>query len=120
MPGSDREASAELRERLVAAEAICQLVPSASTLGGWRFPDAPAEYARWRSLANRPPSIPDTLDGRVMGQQLALAEHLIECIDLVESSNSDSELREAGRWVLAALAAWQREDIRGGDSEPYR
>lgn len=99
----------KLRERLEAAEAICRLVPAAAIPGGWRFPNAPAEYARWRPLAHERPSIPDTPEGRAIGRRLALAERLIECIDLVESSDSEGELKEAGRWVLTALAAWLDE-----------
>ncbi len=95
-----------LRERLDAAEAICRLVPAPAIPGGWTFPNAPAEYARWRSLARGRPSIPNTSDGQLVARRLALAERLIESIDLVQSSNSDSELKEAGRWVLDALAAW--------------
>ncbi len=106
MTGENRPDLADLRERLEAAEAICRLVPSPAISAGWRLPNAPAEYARWRSLAHVYPPIPDTPEGQAMARRLALAEELIQCMDLFEGSNSDGELKEAGRWVLDALAAW--------------
>jgi hypothetical protein len=95
------------RERLEAAEALCRLITSTPTHMGWPAPDAPVAYSRWRALASRPrPPVPNTPAGLIVGRRLALAEELIECMELFLSADTEGDLNRDLQRLKPAVAAW--------------